>query len=69
MTHSDDDGLVLPPKLAPSHIVILPIYKDEQRSEVMEYVKSLAEELRAQDYDGAPVTMERRCKFMLAAPP
>lgn len=58
MTHSDDDGLVLPPKLAPSHIVILPIYKDEQRSEVMEYVKSLAEELRAQDYDGAPVRVE-----------
>ncbi|QDT62060.1 Proline--tRNA ligase [Stieleria bergensis] len=58
MTHSDDDGLVLPPKLAPNHIVILPIYKDDQRAEVMQYVKSLAEELRAQDYDGAPVRVE-----------
>ena len=58
MTHSDDDGLVLPPKLAPNHIVILPIYKDDQRGEVMQYVKSLAEELRAQDYDGAPVRVE-----------
>ena len=29
MTHSDDDGLVLPPKLAPSHVVILPIYKGD----------------------------------------
>ena len=29
MTHSDDDGLVLPPKLAPAHVVILPIYRDD----------------------------------------
>ena len=27
MTHSDDDGLVLPPQLAPAHVVILPIYR------------------------------------------
>ncbi len=27
MTHADDDGLVLPPRLAPSHVVILPIYR------------------------------------------
>ena len=27
MTHSDDEGLVLPPKLAPIHVVIVPIYK------------------------------------------
>ena len=37
MTHSDDDGLVLPPKLAPIHVVIVPIYrKDEERDAVLE---------------------------------
>ena len=33
MTHSDDDGLVLPPRLAPIHVVIVPIYrKDEEKA-------------------------------------
>src|SRR4029079_10942013 len=37
MTHSDDDGLVIPPKLAPIHVVIVPIYKkDEERVRVTE---------------------------------
>src|SRR5690242_3349462 len=36
MTHSDDDGLVLPPRLAPKHIVLLPIYRsDEEKPQVM----------------------------------
>ncbi len=36
MTHSDDEGLVLPPRLAPIQVVIVPIYKnDEERSAVM----------------------------------
>ena len=38
MTHSDDDGLVLPPKLAPPHVVIMPIYRnDEDKARVLEY--------------------------------
>ena len=42
MTHSDDDGLVLPPRLAPEHVVILPIYRDDQqRATVLEYCESL----------------------------
>src|SRR5210317_2194227 len=42
MTHSDDDGLVLPPRLAPNHVVILPIYRDDQqRAEVLEYCQQL----------------------------
>ena len=46
MTHSDDDGLVLPPKLAPAHAVILPIYrKDEERAGVLEYCQKLKQEL------------------------
>jgi prolyl-tRNA synthetase len=51
MTHSDDDGLVLPPRLAPKHIVLLPIYRnDEEKSQVIPYVDSLKKELEAQDY-------------------
>ena len=47
MTHSDDDGLVLPPLLAPRHVVILPIYrKQEDEATVREYCQKLAAELR-----------------------
>ena len=51
MTHSDDDGLVIPPKLAPKHLVLLPIYRgDEERLLVLAYVNSLKQELEAQDF-------------------
>ncbi|TWT33537.1 Proline--tRNA ligase [Posidoniimonas corsicana] len=56
MTHSDDDGLVLPPKLAPAHVVILPMHRnDEERDMVMEYVSNLKGALEAQLYDGEPI--------------
>lgn len=56
MTHGDDDGLVLPPRLAPQHVVILPIYRnDEERGPVMEYCQKLRAEVAAQQYDGAGV--------------
>lgn len=56
MTHSDDDGLVLPPRLAPKHVVILPIYRsDEDKSIVRQFCASVKQELEAQQYDGAPV--------------
>ncbi len=45
MTHSDDEGLVLPPKLAPQQVVIVPIPKP--LPEVMDYIKPIAEELKA----------------------
>lgn len=51
MTHSDDDGLVLPPRVAPQHIVILPIYRnDEERDRVLGFCKELAADLRQQTY-------------------
>jgi prolyl-tRNA synthetase len=51
MTHSDDNGLVLPPRLAPKHIVVLPIYRnEEQRSLVLAYCESLKRELEVQGF-------------------
>jgi len=46
MAHSDDNGLVLPPKLAPIQVVIIPIYKtDEEFNRISEKVKSIKEKL------------------------
>ena len=48
MTHSDDQGLVLPPKLAPHQVVIVPIYRsDEQREQVVDKAKELKSQLEA----------------------
>jgi prolyl-tRNA synthetase len=47
MTHSDDNGLVLPPKLAPIHVVIVPIYKnDDERARTCEEARHVAGELK-----------------------
>jgi prolyl-tRNA synthetase len=47
MTHSDDSGLVLPPKLAPIQVVIIPIYKDEAQLEaISEKVAVFVNQLR-----------------------
>ena len=48
MTHSDDKGLVLPPKLAPNQVVIVPIYRnDEQFDMVSDVAKEVMKELRS----------------------
>ena len=48
MSHSDDNGLVLPPKLAPIQVVIIPISKgDEQKAMVDSHAEKLCSELRA----------------------
>jgi prolyl-tRNA synthetase len=48
MAHSDDDGLVLPPKLAPIQVVIVPIYKgDEQKRMIDEKVIPLMQDFKA----------------------
>jgi prolyl-tRNA synthetase len=47
MTHSDDNGLVLPPKLAPIQVVIVPIYKgEEQLAAISDKVSVIVKELR-----------------------
>jgi prolyl-tRNA synthetase len=50
MAHSDDAGLVLPPKLAPIQVVIVPIYKhDEELDNITTFVNALTKELRSKD--------------------
>jgi len=56
MTHADDDGLRVPPRIAPDHVVIVPIIRDEEsHGPVMEYAQKVAEQLRAVNFDGARV--------------
>lgn len=48
MTHSDDNGLVLPPNLAPIQVVIVPIYKgEEQLAQISEVANKMVAEIRA----------------------
>ena len=50
MAHSDDSGLVLPPKLAPIQVVVVPIYKgEEQKQMIDEKVKLFMEDFKALD--------------------
>ncbi|MBA3273204.1 MAG: proline--tRNA ligase [Chthoniobacterales bacterium] len=59
MTHADDDGLVLPPRIAPTHIVIVPITpKEETRAAVLAAADKLASDLRSVTYAGAPLEVE-----------
>ena len=46
MTHSDDDGLVLPPAVAPHQVVIIPITRDENADALNAYSEKLGEQLR-----------------------
>ncbi|MDP6932408.1 MAG: His/Gly/Thr/Pro-type tRNA ligase C-terminal domain-containing protein, partial [Myxococcota bacterium] len=49
MSHSDDTGLVLPPKVAPVQVVIVPIYrKEHERAEVMDFARAVQQALGAQ---------------------
>ena len=59
MAHGDDDGLVLPPRIAPTQVVILPITpKEETRGAVLEACDKLAKQLREIRYVDLPIEVE-----------
>jgi prolyl-tRNA synthetase len=59
MMHGDDDGLVLPPRIAPTQIVILPITpKEETRARVLEACDALALQLRGKQFGNSSIEVE-----------
>ncbi|MFO7850218.1 MAG: proline--tRNA ligase [Spirochaetia bacterium] len=48
MSHSDDQGLVVPPRLAPTETVIIPIFKNKNKEEILEYARRLYEAMRGE---------------------
>lgn len=53
MTHSDDNGLVLPPRVAPQQIIIMPIYRNEdEKNKVLAYCQTLKQQLTQKIYEG-----------------
>ena len=56
MTHSDDDGLMVPPKIAYYHVVICPILmKNSDHSSILDYCQKLADHISLQHYDNQPI--------------
>jgi prolyl-tRNA synthetase len=59
MSHGDDNGIILPPKVASAHVVLLPIIrKPKELALVMEYTEKLAQELREQYYAHRRIRVE-----------
>ena len=59
MIHGDDDGIILPPKIASAHVVLLPIFrKSDDRENVMAYTESLARQLRETYYHHRKIVVE-----------
>ncbi|MBF0099878.1 MAG: proline--tRNA ligase [Desulfobacterales bacterium] len=59
MTHGDDNGIIMPPRLSPAHVVLLPIFrKPDEKTKVMSYIEQLSKELRSISYYGRPISVE-----------
>ncbi len=59
MTHGDDDGIILPPRVASAHVVLLPIIrKEDERQQVMAYTRKLAARLRDIYYQHRRIVVE-----------
>jgi prolyl-tRNA synthetase len=58
LTHSDDDGFVIPPRIAPVHIVIIPMIMQEQDHEtIMRYCEKMQKEIGSLVYYGRPISV------------
>ncbi|NHN57829.1 MULTISPECIES: proline--tRNA ligase [Halorussus] len=57
MTHSDDQGFVCPPKIAPEQVVIVPIWNEDTREEVLDYAEEVADDL---EDEGVRVELDDR---------
>ncbi len=67
MAHSDDNGLVLPPKVAPHHVVIVPILmKEDRRQDVLDVVSQLQKDLASASWDNEPVRVHVDMRDMRA---
>jgi prolyl-tRNA synthetase len=59
MMHGDDDGVVLPPRVAPTQIIIVPVAtREESRTRIMEACDSLALQLRGKRFGDVPLEVE-----------
>ncbi|MDH5671359.1 MAG: proline--tRNA ligase [Myxococcales bacterium] len=59
MTHADDDGLIVPPRLAPTHVVIMPITaRADDPEAVLAHCHKLRDDLRARRYDDRRIEVE-----------
>src|SRR5204863_5305964 len=59
MVHADDDGMIVPPRLAPAHVVILPVTpKPETRDAVIQAARELADKIREQLFYRQPIEVE-----------
>jgi prolyl-tRNA synthetase len=57
MMHGDDDGMIMPPRIAPQQIIILPVTKDDNEEAVMAYCEKLRDDLKA---TGLRVHLDKR---------
>jgi len=56
MAHSDDDGLVLPPRVASAHLVMIPIiHNEDARAKIMAHCDEIASKIRKIQYEGQPL--------------
>jgi len=68
MTHGDDDGVRMPPRIAPQQIVILPILRDEaKKQEVMSYCEALKADLQKEAMDGQPLRVKLDARDIASA--
>lgn len=58
LTHSDDDGLVIPPRIAPTHVVLIPVIMNDRDAEKIDaYCDALKHELQKQSYHGRHISV------------